>query len=241
MKILALGDPHGKLPKDIDKIVKRNNPDLIVCVGDIPYSPEKHWLEESWKGIKYNFIKKSYIDYLDKLSSYDLPVLILRGNMWLTNYRKKADKIVRKNKNVINKWTGKYKIKNQNFIFFDVLWEKGGDEPGKITKKFMRNNQNRKRKLNKLLKENPSSILISHNPPYNVVDKNYAGKHVGSKIIRNAVEKYKPKLVLCGHIHEAKGKAKIGKTQVYNLGERGDYAIFDVNEKVKLVESNFLK
>jgi len=47
---------------------------------------------------------------------------------------------------------------------------------------------------------------------------------------------------LCGHIHEAKGKAKIGRTPVYNLGERGDYAVFNiVKNKIKLVESNFLK
>ena len=141
VKILALGDPHGIIPKNLDGIIKKNKIELIICVGDIPFSPEKHWLEESWKGIKYSFTKKSYIDYLNKLSSYGLPVLTLRGNMWLTNYKKRASKIIRKNKNVINKWTGKTKVLGENFIFFDVLWEKGGDAPGKITKKFLRNNK----------------------------------------------------------------------------------------------------
>jgi Icc-related predicted phosphoesterase len=242
MIVLALGDPHGKLPKNLDKIIKKNKIDLIICVGDIPYSPEKHWLEESWKGIKYSFVKKSYVDYLDKLSSYGLPVLILRGNMWLTGYKKKANKIIRKNKNIINKWTGKWKRFGENFIFFDVHWEKKGDEPGKITKRFLRNNSNRRRKLNEMLKQNPHSILITHNPPRGVLDKNYAGKHVGSKIIADAIKKYQPKVVFCGHIHEAKGKGKIGKTLIYNLGERGDYGVFEINEKkVKLIESNFLK
>ena len=47
MKILALGDLHGTLPKNLDSIVKRNKIEVIVCVGDIPFSPKKHWLEES--------------------------------------------------------------------------------------------------------------------------------------------------------------------------------------------------
>ena len=65
---------------------------------------------------------------------------------------------------------------------------------------------------------------------------------MGSKIILSAIKRHKPKLVLCGHIHEAKGKAKIGKTKVYNLGWHGDYAVFDVKQEyIKIVESNFLK
>ena len=35
------------------------------------------------------------------------------------------------------------------------------------------------------------------------------------------IKKYQPKYVFCGHIHEGEGKAKIGKTEVYNLGVAG--------------------
>jgi len=55
-----------------------------------------------------------------------------------------------------------------------------------------------------------------------------------------AIKKHKLKYVFCGHIHEAKGKAKIGKTIIYNLGYHGDYAVVDT-AKNKLLESNFLK
>lgn len=240
VKILALGDPHGDLPKNLDRIMKRNQIEIIICVGDVPFSPKKHWIEDSWKDIKYSQVKKSYIDYLDNLASYGLPVLILRGNMWLTGYKKKASKIIRKNKIVINKWTGKHKIGQNTFLFFDVLWEKDGDTPDKITKRFLRNNKNRERKLNNLLKENPNSILITHNPPYKILDKNYSGEHIGSKIIRKALDKFPVKVSFFGHIHEAKGKRKIGKTWFFNCGERGDYVVFDT-DKNKILESNFLK
>ncbi|GAJ23460.1 unnamed protein product [marine sediment metagenome] len=35
MKILALGDPHGKLPKNLDSIIKKNNIEVIVCIGEV--------------------------------------------------------------------------------------------------------------------------------------------------------------------------------------------------------------
>lgn len=245
MRILVIGDPHGILPNNLDTIVKKNNIELIVCVGDYAFTPEKPWIKESWKGISQNFVNNSYKKVVDKLCSYGLPVLTLRGNMWMGERKRYADKILRKNKNLINKFTGKSKIQNQNFIFFDVIYEDStmmnGDSKKDFFKNRVKSNNSRENKLNNLLRENPNSILIAHNPPYGFVDKAYTGKHVGSKILLSAIKKYKPKLVLCGHIHEAKGTANIGKTPIYNLGWHGDYAVFDVEEKVKLVESNFLK
>lgn len=69
-------------------------------------------------------------------------------------------------------------------------------------------------------------ILVCHQPPYGYLDKvnfpgipaGWKGKHAGSKAILEYIKKYQPKYVLCGHIHEGEGKAKIGKSQVYNLG-----------------------
>ena len=247
MKILALGDPHGILPKNLDKIIKRNKIKLIICVGDWAFTPEKPWLEESWKGIKEKLVDQSYKNCINKICSYNLPVLTLRGNMYQYGEgRKIADKIIWKNKNLINKFTSKLEIKGQHFIFFDVVFENSTlmnqkERKNKYRKYDLPKSKKRAQKLNKLLKENPYSILITHNPPYGIVDKAYNGKYVGSKIISNAIKKHKPKLVLCGHIHEAKGKGKIGKTEIYNLGWHGDYAVFDVTEKVKLIESNFLK
>lgn len=245
MKILALGDPHGKIPKDIDKIVKKNKIEIIICVGDYGYTPDKPWLKESWKkGFKGSYVVKTYKEVVDKFCSYGLPVLTLRGNMLMTKTKPKADKILRRHKNLINKWTGKYKIGSQNFVFFDVLSEKSTmmNSDKKFSKKSLEKLSRREKKLNTLLSENPNSVLIAHNPPYGHVDKAYNGKHVGSKILFNAIKKHKPKLVLCGHIHEAKGRSKIGDIPVYNLGWHGDYVVFDIGERsAKLVESNFLK
>jgi Icc-related predicted phosphoesterase len=42
--------------------------------------------------------------------------------------------------------------------------------------------------------------------------------HVGSKAVREAIEKYQPLIGLHGHIHESAGHDKIGDTTVVNPG-----------------------
>ena len=72
-------------------------------------------------------------------------------------------------------------------------------------------------------------ILVCHQPPYGYLDKTnnplalkeWQGKHAGSKVILDYIKKNQPKYVFCGHIHEAEGHVKIGKTEVYNLGVAG--------------------
>lgn len=243
MRILALGDPHGRLPKNLDKIISKNKIELIICVGDWAFTPEKPWIEKSWKNVKKGYVEKTYKEVVDKVCSYKLLVLTLRGNMFMSKKKYLADRILKKNKNLINKFTGKYFFDNQSFIFFDVNYESStlrDDKPSNFNRRRMRKNKTREIKLNRLLNANPNSILISHNPPYGYLDKAYTGKHVGSEILLRAIRKHKPKYVFCGHIHEARGKAKIGKTQVYNLGWHGDYVVIDT-EKNKLLNSNFLK
>jgi Icc-related predicted phosphoesterase len=43
-------------------------------------------------------------------------------------------------------------------------------------------------------------------------------EHVGSKAVKEAIKKYQPMIGLHGHIHEAAGKDKVGKTHVINPG-----------------------
>lgn len=86
----------------------------------------------------------------------------------------------------------------------------------------------------KLLDKN--SVLVSHVPPYGAQDKIFIGLHGGKKELREIVDKYKPRLVLCGHIHEDPGFTNIGKTTIVNcsMGKRGEGAIIDINEKLSV-------
>lgn len=59
-------------------------------------------------------------------------------------------------------------------------------------------------------------IIISHGPPLDAGDECADGFHAGSKALRDLIERIQPKLVVCGHIHEAHGEYSIGSTRVIN-------------------------
>lgn len=66
-------------------------------------------------------------------------------------------------------------------------------------------------------------ILIMHNPPKNTkTDRTSAGMHVGSPLLREFIETYKPLLVVTGHIHEAASIDYIGESCVVNPGALAD-------------------
>jgi hypothetical protein len=81
----------------------------------------------------------------------------------------------------------------------------------------------------------PKYIMVPHCPPRNSgVDRSASGANVGSTAVRSWVDKVKPILVICGHIHEARGQAKIGNTIVVNCGPARDgyYAVAEAENDV---------
>lgn len=86
-----------------------------------------------------------------------------------------------------------------------------------------------------------SLVFLLHNPPYNTkTDLSSSGKHAGSRILRDFVERLKPQIVFHGHIHEARGIDKIGETYVVNPGPafHGYYALAAIENGQTTVELN---
>ena len=48
-------------------------------------------------------------------------------------------------------------------------------------------------------------IFVSHCPPHGFLDVVPGGQHVGCTSIAEIIDKYRPPLTVCGHIHEARG------------------------------------
>ncbi len=66
------------------------------------------------------------------------------------------------------------------------------------------------------------AILVLHSPPRGHCDTNGAGDHFGSEALLRAIEEKRPRLAVCGHIHESWGcESRIGETPVRNLGPAG--------------------
>jgi Icc-related predicted phosphoesterase len=91
-----------------------------------------------------------------------------------------------------------------------------------------------KKPLKKLLKT--SSVLVTHYPPYKIQDKIFIGTHGGSKELRSLIDTYKPRLVLCGHIHEDPGMTTVGDTTVVNcsMGKRTEGALIEIGGSLKV-------
>ncbi len=67
------------------------------------------------------------------------------------------------------------------------------------------------------------AVLVVHSPPKGHVDEVH-GRHLGSRSILEAIERKRPVLVVCGHIHQCWGEeAVIGTTPVVNVGPDGRF------------------
>jgi len=208
---------------------------------------DAEYAEKSWSEIHYSAI--GMLKYLSKYA----PVYTILGNVG-TNmlkssvHRKEEEKYNIKLPNFgedIKKLKDIYLVKNRlrnlsglrvGFLeyFLDNCWIK---EFSETDKKRIIKAKKETEKAKRVLKGFGFGldILICHQPPYRILDKinfpgspkHHQGKHAGSKVILDYIKSHQPKYVFCGHIHEAEGKVKIGKTQVYNLGVAG-YKVVEI-------------
>ncbi len=146
---------------------------------------------------------------LDKIFSFlkklNKPLLIIHGNHetneYIDNFSKAYDYII----NLHNK---RYEINNYEFFG----WGGGG---------FSRKDE----KLDKIsdkIQFNKKLIFISHSIPYKTKLDTLNHDHTGSISIRKFIEKHKPILHFCGHLHENEAKRdKIKNTLIINPGPYG--------------------
>ena len=80
----------------------------------------------------------------------------------------------------------------------------------------------------KLWSQVPSDVdlLVTHCPPYGILDKSNKGKNAGSKALKTISQLRKPKMHIFGHIHEAQGTMKIGETLFLNVARQPTRLIF---------------
>lgn len=195
IKILAAGDIHGNtgLVKKLAEKAKKEKVDIIILAGDLTI-----WDNET-KGLIGPFVK------LKK------PVLLLHGNHEsLATVDFLSDLYSPHAKN----------LHGYSFMAEDLgIFGCGGGDFG-ITplseKEFFKTLE----KAHKGVKKAKKTIMATHTHPFK--SKAEFSGFQGSKGIRKAIEKFKPDIVISGHIHEAEGiEEKIGKTRLIQIGKKG--------------------
>jgi len=61
-----------------------------------------------------------------------------------------------------------------------------------------------------------TDVLVTHTPPYGILDRINTGEHVGCEDLRRALQRVKPKIHVFGHIHEDRGVVEQNGTTFIN-------------------------
>jgi uncharacterized protein len=68
------------------------------------------------------------------------------------------------------------------------------------------------------------AVMVLHSPPRGHCDAGGDGTHFGSPALLAAIEEKRPRLAVCGHIHESWGcESEVAGTSVRNLGPTGTW------------------
>lgn len=201
MKILAAGDLHGdsSLVKKLVKKAEEEKVELVILCGDITD-------DEKVEGVIGPFVKANK------------KVLLIPGNHEsIATADFLADLYGAKN-------IHGYSVKYKDIGFFGCSAANVGL------------NQLTEKEIFELLKRGFDNIkylnkkvMVTHTPPSGTKMENLSKKFLGnenltvaSEGVRKAIEKLKPDLLLCSHLHEAEGiEEKIKNTIVINVGKEG--------------------
>lgn len=96
----------------------------------------------------------------------------------------------------------------------------GGSNPTIFHTPFEMQEEEIEEKLKGLMEE--GAVLVTHTPPFGINDIVPSGRHVGSTAVKNIVERFRPKIVLSGHVHEASGIVRKDGTLFMNPGAAKD-------------------
>lgn len=245
MRILAISDFHGKkeIWPDFFDAVKNSDFDLVVFTGDIlkwrikctewaETEKEKRTPDKNKPKIKEEVDENlnNYWKFYLQIAKLNRPTFLIPGNVDspISQYLKVATEAM-KNPNI-------HIVHHSFFVFNHSVIAGFGGEITEEDKEdfFVLQNPRWETEygLNFLSHLVQSKILLFHTPPVGKLDSDN-GKHKGSLVINDIIQKYKPSLVFCGHAHKAQGEEKIGPTKAVNPGALKDrfYALVDTESQ----------
>ncbi len=187
MRIYAVADVHAR-PERMDRI-RRNI---------TKYAPDVLVIA----GDITSYRKPA--DVLSNLNILPVPVLVVRGNTDL----KRMEKLFDAFGNIFSLHLNRIKIKGVNFVGIS------GTVPVPFRTRVGFRQKRLIQRLNALVDR--ETVFIAHPPPYGTLDRVMGKFHAGSRFVKDLIVEIQPRLMLCGHIHEDFGHARLGDTHVVN-------------------------
>ena len=211
MKILAFTDIHGSYLK-VEKIIKKDRADVVLIGGDLT---------------NVGSIKEAEVA-INQFQSVSKNLFAVTGNMDLPKHDDLFSHMgISLNGNgVIINGVGFFGVSASPFSPLHTPNEVSEETILKMLKQGYQE-----------IKGTKIKIMVSHAPPYGTkVDITHSGIHVGSTAVREFMEDKQPDVVICGHIHEAKGQDVLGKTKIVNCGQagKGYYTSIEVGDGIKI-------
>ncbi|MBS3809191.1 MAG: metallophosphoesterase family protein [Desulfobacterales bacterium] len=168
---------------------------------------------------------------LARLNRLGLPVLIIRGNTDL----KRVEKLAGFYDNLCSLHLNQKQVKGISFAGLS------GTIPIPFRSRAGMREKSLLAKTGQLIGRN--SVLVVHPPPHGVLDQVMGKYNAGSKGIYRLVEQKQPRLVLCGHIHEAFGCVRLADSWIVNCNMAGHRqgSIVDIeahgNPEIRMLEA----
>jgi Icc-related predicted phosphoesterase len=194
MNLLAFSDLHRNMERAKQLVRLAGEADVVVGAGD------------------YATMRKGLEGTIDALSPIEVPAVLVPGNAESDTELWQA----------CAAWTGAHVLHGQaveieGVQFFGLG---GGVPPTPFPWSFDLSEDEAAAKLESCPE---GAVLVVHSPPKGYLDEAH-GRHLGSRSVLKAIERRRPALVLCGHIHQCwGGEALIGTTPVVNVGPEGRF------------------
>jgi Icc-related predicted phosphoesterase len=193
VKLLAFSDLHRDVDQAARLAERSAEADVVLAAGD------------------FASVHRGLAEMIDALSAIETPTVVVPGN-------NETDEALRE---ACRKWEAATVLHGEvaelaGESFFGLGagvpvtpwdWSFDLDEDG----------------AEELLERCPAeSVIVLHSPPHGHCDASESGEHLGSEAILRAIESKRPRLAVCGHVHESWGaESQIGPTRVVNVGPDG--------------------
>jgi len=212
MHILACTDIHGAYDTVIDILTAEPGVDVLIIGGDLTTHGTP---EEATRAI-------------GQFQQFGIPVLAVAGNMDLPSFEHAYDTL---GVNISGRG-----IVIENVGFFGVAGSPltPMHTPYEIPEALIRE---RAESGWRDVQSSRWKVFVPHAPPLGTsLDRIFSGRHVGSRAVREFVDQSQPDVLLCGHIHEARGVNQLGNTRMVNCGSaaRGFFASVEIVDSVTI-------